>query len=234
MILGLTVKQPKAEYFFADKEGFINFGAIVELIPPSSVPSSPFVSANLTHSQQLPPATPAPSPALANDMNSLRNVTGFLHDVSQCNCKPVVSYCFQTLWEATKLSVGDSFHLCAVIKAVGEPLDGSKGNQHKSRKLKLVDNTMVECLLQLWEEQAVNFRGQVGEILLVKNVTICKDNTLSTTNNSVVLLHPNLPVAQQLRMWWCLPGKDRQDFIPLNGCAPGSRSHSQQFSRIIQ
>lgn len=148
--------------------------------------------------------------------------------------EPVISYHFKFLSQIAELPEKTRVDVIGVINSVSEPVEftSKKSNKEMTRReVTLVDKSMAECRLTFWNEEAVNFAGQVGNVIALKSVTIndFQGKSLSINRESTVSIDPDLPETHELRTWWNA-GAQGSDFKRLNAPIGGGGASSAGYN----
>ncbi|CAJ0849861.1 522_t:CDS:10 [Entrophospora sp. SA101] len=90
---------------------------------------------------------------------------------------------------------------------------------HK-KEIDIVDKSGYEINMSLWGNQAVNFDAADYSVIACKSVRVgeYKGKTLSVALNSILLVNPSIPEAEELKNWFQSGGSDAE-FNSLTGSA---------------
>lgn len=88
------------------------------------------------------------------------------------------------------------------------------------REITIVDISSTSVTLTLWTSSAENFAGMIGQCMAVKATKIGDygGRSLSTVNDSIIEINPDLPDAHNLVGWWAQLGGNTQ-FATISGQA---------------
>jgi replication factor A1 len=91
------------------------------------------------------------------------------------------------------------------------------------REITVVDISSTSVRLTLWTSSAENFAGIVGQCIAIKATKIGDygGRSLSTVNDSVIEINPDLPDAHNLIGWWAQLGGNAQ-FATISGQSSSS------------
>ncbi|XP_054163741.1 replication protein A 70 kDa DNA-binding subunit-like [Oppia nitens] len=114
---------------------------------------------------------------------------------------------FIPIGQLVTLNIGASVDIIGIIRSIDDiQTITSKKNtkEYKKRDVCLVDKTLSEVRLTLWEKEAEELSAIVGQVLAVKNAVIgeFRGKTLSCVQNSVIELDPDINEAHILLGWY--------------------------------
>jgi len=133
-----------------------------------------------------------------------------LGDESDASC-PKIKYNFIKIRDIEAVPPETIIDVVGVVREPGtvNTINSVKNNkEYKKRDIVLVDDSTAEILLTLWHSEAENFAGESGTVLICKKAKVSdySGRTLSTQNNSLLILDPDVPEAHLLKGWWLKNG----------------------------
>lgn len=156
--------------------------------------------------------------------------------------EPAVAYHFKYLSQLAEMPDQARVDVIGIITSVGESVEFTSKKTNKPmtrREVHLADKSMAESRLTFWNEAALNFTSQVGDVLAVKGARIndFQGKCLSCFSDSIVAVNPNLAEVHELRTWWD-EGAKNQEFKRLYNQTPNinggaSSSTNTYVSKII-
>src|SRR5699024_9468324 len=88
---------------------------------------------------------------------------------------PKLRFKFINLSDMANINAGTMVDVIGVIRSVNEPetiVSKRTSKEWLKKEIIIVDKSLTEARLTLWNETATNFNGEVGQIMAVKNVLI--------------------------------------------------------------
>ena len=138
---------------------------------------------------------------------------------------PKLRFKFVPLADVENLAAGTMIDVIGVIRSVGQAeLITSKktGKELTKREFSLVDCSLAEARVTLWNEPATCFAADPGEVVALKGAIVgdFKGKTLSTTASTAVELEPEVPERAVLRNWFTSQGPTA-NFTSLSNAGGG-------------
>jgi len=123
----------------------------------------------------------------------------------QTGC-PNVSYDFKNL-ESMQEYFGGFVDIIAIIKQVNDVdtiIQKKTNKELLKRSLIIVDSSKTEVELTIWGEEALSFKGEIEDVIVIRGVKVSDFNgvSLSTTTNSTVEINPALEEVYALKSWY--------------------------------
>lgn len=121
---------------------------------------------------------------------------------------PEIKFNFIQISQIATIDPKDLVDTIGICKDVGELLtftSRTTNKEFKKRELTLVDPSDAAINVTLWGDEAVNFKGIVPCVILVKGVRVTEFNggkSLSMTNSSVMKINPDIPESHKIRFWF--------------------------------
>lgn len=121
------------------------------------------------------------------------------------NCPPI-SYDFRKI-DQLRDALGSYLHVIAIIKSVGS-VEIVKNKKTKElvnkRDLMLLDDSKASIVLTLWDDTAINFIAEEGDVLVARELRVSEFNGigLSATKNSFIEINPQSERAFELKSWY--------------------------------
>ncbi|KAI8045325.1 replication protein A 70 kDa DNA-binding subunit-like [Drosophila gunungcola] len=115
---------------------------------------------------------------------------------------PQTKYNFVDLSTVSKIRDGEPVD---VIGICTNAPDYEHRRNHTIREIVLLDPDYQEVMLNLWEEGAVNFDGDVDDVIVVKGARVREHNNEKKLNAgwySMVQINPDIPDAIGMRKWY--------------------------------
>ena len=120
-----------------------------------------------------------------------------------------VQFNFKKFDVLESIEPNSTIDIIGIVKGCGEPVEiASKktGNMMTKRDLTIVDDTMVEVNLTLWNAHAREDEAQWQNypVLAIKKVKVSDFNgvSLSTLSSSQIMCQPDVPEAEAMHAWW--------------------------------
>ena len=98
--------------------------------------------------------------------------------------------------------VVDVIGICKWVEEASVYFRKKTNGQALRRNVFLIDQTKNLLLLKLWDEHASSFRGQVGDVIVLRNVLISDFYSLTTSGYTSLEINRELVEADRLRQWW--------------------------------
>lgn len=123
-------------------------------------------------------------------------------------CDPAVKYNLVAISEVANMKSGDAVDVVGICKAAGDIRivnSRSTGKEMKKRDLVLIDTSNAAIILTLWEEDAVNFDGNIQPVILLKGARIDNFNGVNRLKlgyASNMKINPNIPEGEKLLNWF--------------------------------
>ena len=97
--------------------------------------------------------------------------------------------------------------MIGVIKTVGEcqTIHSSRTEKEFQKKaIIIVDRSLHETSLTLWESEAIDFRAVEKDVVAIKGAKVSdyRGVTLGSTHSSIIQINPNIPECNALREWY--------------------------------
>lgn len=97
--------------------------------------------------------------------------------------------------------------MIGVIKNVGEVQNTYSSRTEKEfqkRGITIVDKSLNETILTLWESEAVDFQAVEKDVIAIKGAKVSDFGgvTLGSTHSSVIQINPDIPEGHALREWY--------------------------------
>ncbi|OTF70391.1 hypothetical protein BLA29_001680, partial [Euroglyphus maynei] len=145
--------------------------------------------------------------SINNDYEITLTNSSFIKLCEETDIKaPKLRYKFIPLEKIIDMSVNTLVDVIGVIRLV----DNLKTVMNKKTSLKIskrdiaiVDKSMVQVRLTLWDHKAKNFLGRPDQIIALKGVVVddYKGKLLSVRDSTHILIDPNLPEKEVLKIW---------------------------------
>ncbi|KZP00515.1 nucleic acid-binding protein [Calocera viscosa TUFC12733] len=103
------------------------------------------------------------------------------------------------------------------------------------REIGIVDSSGYACRIALWADEAVNFRGERGDVLVLRAAVIAKFGGISLTmeGGSKLLRNEDIPQADALSEWF-RTGGNKETFFELSDTAFGASANHKLYTTINQ
>ncbi|XP_023179721.2 replication protein A 70 kDa DNA-binding subunit-like [Drosophila hydei] len=121
---------------------------------------------------------------------------------------PEIKFDLIPLSQVTNMENNESVDTIGICKEVGElqtVTSRTTNKELKKRELTLVDASNDPIVLVLWNNEAINFDGQVKSVILVKGSRIKEylgHKNLNVGSGSILKINPDTPEAHKLREWF--------------------------------
>ncbi|KAI2807224.1 60S acidic ribosomal protein P1 [Blomia tropicalis] len=132
---------------------------------------------------------------------------------------PTMRFKFIPLGQLNNLplkSIIDVIGVIRTINPVDQLVSKRTGKELSKRAITLVDKSLVEVELTLWNESANDFEGEVGQIVAFKGVSVgeFQGRNLSAYSSTLIQLDPDIPETSVIRSWYNSEGGN-QTFVSL-------------------
>ncbi|KAH9417485.1 Vacuolar protein sorting-associated protein 53 [Dermatophagoides pteronyssinus] len=120
---------------------------------------------------------------------------------------PKMRYKFVELSSIVDIPANTMIDVIGVIRLVYDMktlLSKKTSRQMLKRDIIIIDKSMVQVRLTLWDYNAENFQGQPDQIIALKGVIVndYRGKILSTRDTTHILIEPDLPEKDLLKLWY--------------------------------
>lgn len=175
---------------------------------------------------------------IRNDYEIWLDKSSFIHpcplEIGQC--QPKIRYKFVKITTIASLDRHSVIDVIGVIHSVNKTTTTFLQQNQKvviKRDLVIVDDTKTKTILTLSHEEAENFHGKPGQIIVVKGAVVieCQGKKLVAFGPSMI--EPELPETELLKKWYqALSEQDHQQFSSLCRLPDQKTDETIQFTFI--
>src|SRR5699024_9084221 len=100
------------------------------------------------------------------------------------------------------------------------------------REVAIVDQSLTEVRLTIWNEAATNFAGVVGQVIVLKAALVdeFKGKNLTTGQSTIIQLEPDIAETLVVRNWFSTQGsKATFSSLTINS-EDNQQQHQQRFT----
>lgn len=131
----------------------------------------------------------------------------------------VPSFNFVPLAQIKSLATGVRLDAIGAIRSVSDVQQITSRKSKKRTSLKrvnIVDKSMIEVTITLWDESANDFKATPGQVIALKSAIVTEyfGKQLKLSNSTLLEVEPNLPEVTELKEWYRTQGI-RESYEPI-------------------